>query len=195
MGEKIFDLPSLHPSKTSIPSVITSSSSSFFFSSFTRKSSRLLPSLSLSISLRWHFSPREKLVREKQRDSDTRPARGRGDYRKVSGGEVSIRVTHTSLDFVTFSSLRGPIPSRYSTLSALLTVGRKGGTPPLQWLWRNFEVAARGNGRVRFRVSQDYESLPRPTWEKWPREIARRRESNWKKELRGNRSDSFSTVN
>lgn len=51
-SEKIFDLPLLHPSKTSIPSVIT-----FLF----------LLSFSISISLRWHFSRREIGPREAAR--------------------------------------------------------------------------------------------------------------------------------
>lgn len=59
---------------------------SFFFSSFARKSSLFLHLYLVKVAF---LSSRNWSER-----SSERPARGRADYRKVSGGEVSIRVTH-----------------------------------------------------------------------------------------------------
>ena len=144
---------------------------SFFFSSFARKSSLFLHLYLVKVAF---LSSRNWSER-----SSERPARGRADYRKVSGGEVSIRVTHI-LGFRYVLHLRRNDPRvDIPRFQHFWRFEGKGPALLPQWLWG----ISRGEGR--FRVSQDYESLP------LAREIARRRDLEWKKELGGNRSILF----
>lgn len=104
---------------------------SFFFSSFARKSSLFLHLYLVKVAF---LSSRNWSER-----SSERPARGRADYRKVSGGEVSIRVTHT-LGFRYVLHLRRNDPRvDIPRFQHFWRFEGKGPALLPQWLWRHFE--------------------------------------------------------